>query len=88
MPKFRSNRKIEFVNPFFFHAFRGYLSNPAGDYFSMARTFLLDDVNKGALSEAVVGDHLSRLAYNHKPSDMFDLLQQRILRKERARQDH
>jgi len=37
MPKFRSNRKIEFVNPFFFHAFRGYLTNPAGDYFSMAK---------------------------------------------------
>ena len=72
MPKFRSNRKIEFVNPFFFHAFRGYLTNPAGDYFSMARAFLLDDINKAALSEAVVGDHLSRLAYNHKPSDMFD----------------
>lgn len=72
MPKFRSNRKIAFINPFFFHAFRGYLTNPAGDYFSMARSFVLDGDSKAALCEAVVGDHLARLAYNLRPSDLYD----------------
>lgn len=71
-PKHRSEKKLQIPNPFFFHAFRGYLENPAGDYFQQARSFLLKFEGKAALAEFVVGDHLARLAYNHHPSDLFD----------------
>lgn len=71
-PKHRSEKKLQIPNPFFFHAFRGYLENPAGDYFQQAKSFLLKPEGKAALAEFVVGDHLTRLAYNHKPSDLFD----------------
>lgn len=71
-PKYRSEKKLQIPNPFFFHAFRGYIENPAGDYFQQAKSFLLKPEGKAALAEFVVGDHLTRLAYNHKPSDVFD----------------
>ncbi len=71
-PKHRSEKKLQIPNPFFFHAFRGYLENPAGDYFQQAKAYLLKTEGKAALAEFVVGDHLTRLAYNHKPSDIFD----------------
>ncbi|OIO26299.1 hypothetical protein AUJ14_02175 [Candidatus Micrarchaeota archaeon CG1_02_55_22] len=71
-PKHRSEKKLQIPNPFFFHAFRGYIENPAGDYFQQAKAYLLQTEGKAALAEFVVGDHLTRLAYNHKPSDLFD----------------
>lgn len=71
-PRHRSEKKLQIPNPFFFHAFRGYIENPAGDYFKQAKEFLLNTQGKAALAEFVVGDHLTRLAYNHKPSDIFD----------------
>lgn len=71
-PKHRSEKKLQIPNPFFFHAFRGYLENPAGDYFQQAKTFIIEPEGKAALAEFVIGDHLTRLAYNHHPSDLFD----------------
>ena len=71
-PKHRSEKKLQIPNPFFFHAFRGYIENPAGDYFQQAKAYMLKPEGKAALAEFVVGDHLTRLAYNHRPSDLFD----------------
>ena len=71
-PKHRSEKKLQIPNPFFFHAFRGYLENPAGDYFQQAQSYLLRPESKGALAEFITGDHLTRMAYNHHPSDLFD----------------
>jgi predicted AAA+ superfamily ATPase len=71
-PKQRSEKKFQITNPFFFHAFHGYLSNPAGDFFQQAKAFLSDSSGKAALAEFMVGDHITRLAYNFSPSDMFD----------------
>jgi predicted AAA+ superfamily ATPase len=71
-PKHRSEKKLQIPNPFFFHAFRGYIENPAGDYFRQAQAYLLQSEGKAALAEFVVGDHLTRMAYDHHPSDLFD----------------
>jgi hypothetical protein len=68
----RSSKKIQITNPFFFHAFRGYLENPAGDYFQSAKSFLNSSAKKSVLAEAIVGDHLSRQAYRFRPTDLFD----------------
>ena len=70
--KHRSEKKIQIPNPFFFHAFRGYIENPAGDYFRQATAFVSETEGKAFLAESVTGDHLTRLAYNHHPSDLFD----------------
>lgn len=70
--KMRSEKKMTIPNPFFFHAIRGYLENPAGDYFQSARDFLGDPMKKSILVESLVGDHLARLAYQFAPSDMYD----------------
>jgi hypothetical protein len=71
-PKQRSEKKFQITNPFFFHAFHGYLTNPAGDFFQQAKAFLSNSEGKAALAEFVVGDHITRLAYNFSPSDIFD----------------
>ncbi|MBI4210351.1 MAG: ATP-binding protein [Candidatus Diapherotrites archaeon] len=71
-PKHRSEKKLQIPNPFFFHAFRGYIENPAGDYFREAKSFLLRNEGVAALAEFITGDHMARMAYNHRPSDLFD----------------
>lgn len=71
-PKHRSEKKLQLPNPFFFHAFRAYLENPAGDYFKSSQEWLSSSENKALAVEQVVGDHLARLAYNYAPSDLFD----------------
>lgn len=71
-PKHRSEKKLQIPNPFFFHAFRGYVQNPAGSYFREAEQFVQTSEGKALLAECVCGDHLSRLAYNFAPSDLFD----------------
>ncbi|HHQ44534.1 MAG TPA: ATP-binding protein [Candidatus Altiarchaeales archaeon] len=70
-PKHRSEKKLQIPNPFFFHAFRGYLENPAGDYFKQAIDYIMNG-GKTLLAEFVTGDHLARCAYNAHPSDLYD----------------
>lgn len=72
LPKHRSEKKLQIPNPFFFHAFRGYAENPAGNYFREAQQFVQTSEGKALLAEFVCGDHLSRLSYNFAPSDLFD----------------
>lgn len=71
-PKHRSDKKLQIPNPFFFHAFRSYVENPAGNYFRSAQQFVQTPEGKALLAEYVCGDHLSRLAYDFAPSDLFD----------------
>lgn len=70
-PKHRSEKKLQIPNPFFFHAFRGHLENPAGDYFKQAVDYTMNG-GESLLAEFVAGDHLARCAYNAHPSDLYD----------------
>lgn len=72
LPKHRSEKKLQVPNPFFFHAFRGYVENPTGNYFRYAQQFVQTSEGKAFLAESVCGDHLSRLSYNFAPSDLFN----------------
>ncbi|MBI5036634.1 ATP-binding protein [Candidatus Micrarchaeota archaeon] len=72
VPKHRSDKKLQIPNPFFFHAFRGHVENPSGNYFRYAQQFIQTSEGKALLAEAVCGDHLTRLSYNFAPSDLFD----------------
>ena len=67
-----SGKKIHILNPFIFHALRGWLINPAEDPYQSSVEFLSSAENKSKLVEAVVGDHLNRAAHNIRPSDTFD----------------
>jgi len=71
-PRHRSEKKMHLPNPFFFHAFHGYLTNPAGNYFEQAKKYADTGEGKAGLAESVCGDHLARLAYNFAPSDLYD----------------
>jgi len=71
--KHRSEKKIQVPNPFFFHAFRGYLLNPSGNYFKMSQSYILTPENRSIMAESLCGDHLARLSYNFSPSDLFDV---------------
>ncbi len=70
--KSASDKKVYVLNPFIFHALNSWLINPAQDPYQSATDFLLNTENKSKLIEAVVGDHLSRAAYNIHPADIFD----------------
>ena len=72
VPRHRSDKKLQVPNPFFFHAFRGYVENPTGNYFRYAQQFIQTSEGKALLAESVCGDHLARLSYNFAPSDLFD----------------
>lgn len=69
--KHRSEKKLQIPNPFFFHAFRGLLENPAGDYFMQAVDYTVNG-GRSLLAEFITGDHLARCAYNAHPTDLFD----------------
>ena len=70
-PNQRSDKKLQIPNPFFFHAFRGHIENPAGDYYRQAVEYLMNG-GKPLLAEFVTGDHLARCAYNAHPTDLYD----------------
>ncbi len=67
---FRKQRKVYVQNPFIFHAVRGW-TRATSDYYSEASNYLLDAANKSKLVEMVVFNHLTRLAYELAPSDVF-----------------
>lgn len=72
VPDTRAHEKKVFVcNPFFFHCIRGHLDG-VSDPFSHSINFLLDTQLKSNLVEAVVGDHLVRVAFAHNPRDVFE----------------
>ena len=58
--RWRKNRKIYFQDPLIFHCFSG-KNNGIGDcFYTEARRFLADPVNKSQLVESVVAFHLQR----------------------------
>ena len=70
--KYRSDKKINVPNPFFFHALRSWAINPTQDTFSFSNYFLMSPEDKSKLVESVVGDHLCRASYNRSPTDTYD----------------
>lgn len=67
-PKYRSERKVYFQDPFMYHATRGWIMG-APDLFALSREALIDTAGKGRLVEMVVGEHLARLVGDLKPGD-------------------
>jgi predicted AAA+ superfamily ATPase len=69
-PKYRSERKVYFQDPFQYHAARGWVRG-APDLFELSRDAIFDPVEKGRLVEMVVGEHLARLVGDLKPGDFI-----------------
>jgi hypothetical protein len=67
-PNYKKNKKIHYLDPFIFHALRGWINQTPA--FRYAQDFLLSEKHK--LVESVVGHHLIRFAYNLNPSDNFE----------------
>ena len=70
-PAPKKERKVYVADPFLFHAVRAWALG-LGDAFEAAREFLSDPARRGLLLEAVVADHLARLAFAMKPRSVFD----------------
>ena len=70
-PAPRKDRKVYVTDPFLFHAVRAWALG-LGDAFEASREFLSDPARRGLLLEAVVADHLARLAFAMKPRSVFD----------------
>ena len=68
--RYKKERKLYFVDPFIYHAFRGW-SRGEANYFESSRDVLIDNVKKGKILEMVLAGHLIRLVYNLHPSDVF-----------------
>jgi len=69
-PNYGKEKKINFLDPFIFHALRSrvYQISP----FEGSLEYLSSPDNKSKLIESVICDHFIRFLYNLKPSDMFD----------------
>ncbi len=65
-PMFHRNKKIYFVDPFFFHMFNGWTASR--NYFDASSEYLDSSENKSVLIESIVANHLTRLAFNVSPS--------------------
>lgn len=64
-------KKLYIQDPFIFHALHGW-SNNKKDYFSNAKSNVLDLEMKSKLIESVVYNHLCRLSFRLNPRDLFD----------------
>ena len=67
----RKDRKLYVRDPFMFHAVRGWALGYQ-DPFNAAQEFLADPAKRGLLLEAIVADHLARLAFATHPTSVFD----------------
>ncbi|HLD06464.1 MAG TPA: ATP-binding protein, partial [Candidatus Nanoarchaeia archaeon] len=67
-----SNKKIYVENPFIFHALRNWLYEGTRDPFITTNEYLENPQTKSVLVESVVANHLCRIAYSFRPSDIFD----------------
>ena len=65
-PMFRRNKKIYFVDPFFFHMFNGWTASM--DYFDASSEYLDSSENRSVLVEGIVASHLARLAFDASPN--------------------
>ena len=76
-PNYVRERKVYISDPFIFHALGAWTAGRT-DYHEMSIETTLDRPLKGRMVEMVVADHLSRLAYDLAPSDVFNL-QERLM---------
>lgn len=67
----RKDRKLYVSDPFMFHALRGWASG-LPDPFGEARAYVEDPQRRGPLLEAVLANHLARLAFAALPSSLFE----------------
>lgn len=70
-PKYKGKKKLQIPNPFFFHAIKNYVENPGANYYANTINFVMSE-NKSLLIESLCGDHLSRMSYNHAPTDLYN----------------
>lgn len=70
--KTASNKKIYIQNPFIFHALHNWLFENTRDPFLTTKEFLEISENKSKLVESIIANHLCRVAYGLRPSDIFD----------------
>jgi len=66
-----ANKKLYFQDPFLMNALDGW-SRAAADYFSNAKSNVLDVVFKSRMVESIAHSHLCKLAYRLNPQDHFD----------------
>ncbi len=66
------NRKIYISNSFIYNALFHALVEPAKDPYLVAKDNLANPERKSVLIEAVVLNHLNRVFYNLRPSDLYD----------------
>jgi len=69
-PNYGKNKKINFLDPFIFHALRSWVYQISP--FEGALEYLSNPENKSKIIESIVCDHLIRFLYNLNPSDMYD----------------
>ena len=62
VPAYQKEKKVYFPDPFFFHTFRAWTTGH--EPFADSLEFLKRESNLGVLSECVVADHLTRLAFS------------------------
>ncbi len=71
-PKYSSEKKIYFEDPFIFHSIRGHIFK-GKNYFKNSENFILDYENKSKLIESIICDHLIRMAFNfYHPIEFFN----------------
>jgi uncharacterized protein len=64
-------KKVYIQDPFIFHALQGWANNKK-NYFTNAKSNILDLEMKSKLIEGVVYNHLCRLSFGLNPKDLFD----------------
>ena len=69
-PNYSKEKKINFLDPFIFHALRSWVYQLSP--FKGSLEYLGDIREKSKLIESVVCDHFIRFLYNLNPSDIFD----------------
>lgn len=65
-PMFGRNKKIYFIDPFFFHMFNGWSASK--DYFDVSSEYLDSSKGKSVLIEGIIANHLTRFAFNASSS--------------------
>jgi predicted AAA+ superfamily ATPase len=73
-PAPRKERKVYVSDPFIFHCIRGW-SLGLLDSFEAAKQFIADPQSRGPILEAIVADHLARVAFAASPTSIFDAYQ-------------
>jgi len=66
------NRKLYLLNPFIYQALYQALFDPTKDPFIVSKENLSNPEIKSTLIETIILNHLNRVFYNFRPSDLYD----------------